>query len=70
MLTFRRICTFGERKNGKLIEKGTMCKMARRQMVRWLAEHGITKPEELKKSWERCFHSQSLFIKEIFIIVS
>lgn len=40
--------TFAERKNGKLIEKGTMCKMARGQMVRWLAEHAITKPEEIK----------------------
>lgn len=29
-------CTFGEWKNGKIIEKGTMCKMARSQMVRWL----------------------------------
>ena len=35
-------CTFGERKDGKVIEKGTMCKMARGQMVRWLAENGIT----------------------------
>lgn len=41
-------CTFAERKNGKLIEKGTMCKMARGQMVRWLAEHAITKPEGIK----------------------
>ena len=31
-------CTFGELKDGKVIEKGTMCKMARGQMVRWLAE--------------------------------
>ena len=35
-------CTFGERKDGKVIEKGTMCKMARGQMVRWLAENNIT----------------------------
>ena len=35
-------CTFGERKNGKVIEKGTMCKMARGQMVRWLAENNVT----------------------------
>ena len=32
-------CTFGERKDGKVVEKGTMCKMARGQMVRWLAEN-------------------------------
>lgn len=35
-------CTFGEWKNGKVIEKGTMCKMARGQMVRWLAENNVT----------------------------
>ena len=41
-------CTFGELKDGKVIEKGTMCKMARGQMVRWLAENGITAPEDIK----------------------
>ena len=35
-------CTFGEWKNGKVVEKGTMCKMARGQMVRWLAENNVT----------------------------
>ena len=35
-------CVFGERKNGRVIEKGTMCKMARGQMVRWLAENNVT----------------------------
>ena len=35
-------CTFGEWKNGKVIEKGTMCKMVRGQMVRWLAENNVT----------------------------
>ena len=34
--------TFGEWKNGKVVEKGTMCKMARGQMVHWLAENNIT----------------------------
>ena len=31
-----------------MIEKGTMCKMARGEMVRYLAEHQITDPEEIK----------------------
>ena len=35
-------CTFGEWKDGKVVEKGTMCKMARGQMVRWLAENKVT----------------------------
>ena len=41
-------CTFGELKNGKVIEKGSLCKMARGQMVRWLAENQIKKPDELR----------------------
>ena len=41
-------CTFGELKGGKIVEKGTMCKMARGQMVRWLAENDVTEPEDIK----------------------
>ncbi len=42
-------CVFGEEKNGKIIEKGTMCKMARGEMVRFMAERQIEKPEEMKE---------------------
>ena len=41
-------CVFGEEKAGKVIEKGTMCKMARGEMVRYMAENQITDPEQLK----------------------
>ena len=41
-------CVFGEEKDGKIIEKGTMCKMARGEMVRYMAEHQITTPEEIQ----------------------
>ena len=41
-------CTFGEEKGGKILEKGTACKMARGQMVRWMAEHGIDRAEDLR----------------------
>lgn len=41
-------CVFGEKKNGRLIEKGTMCKMARGQMVRWLAENRVEGPDFIK----------------------
>ena len=50
-------CVFGEEKNGKIIEKGTMCKMARGEMVRFLAENQIENPEQIK-SFDRlgyCF---------------
>ena len=41
-------CAFGELKDGKVVEKGTKCKMARGQMVRWLAENQIKSPEALQ----------------------
>ena len=41
-------CVFGEEKDGKVIEKGTMCKMARGEMVRYMAEHHIKTPEDIK----------------------
>ena len=41
-------CVFGEEKGGKVIEKGTMCKMARGEMVRYMAQNQIEKPEQVK----------------------
>ena len=41
-------CVFGEEKDGKIIEKGTMCKMARGEMVRFMAAHQVCQPEELR----------------------
>lgn len=41
-------CVFGEERNGKIIEKGTMCKMARGEMVRYMAENQINDPEQIK----------------------
>ena len=41
-------CVFGEEKDGKVIEKGTMCKMARGEMVRFMAENQIVDPEQIK----------------------
>ena len=41
-------CVFGEEKAGKIVEKGTQCKMARGEMVRYLAENRIEDPEVLK----------------------
>ena len=46
-------CTFGELNSGKVVEKGTLCKMARGQMVRWLAENNITNFEDIK-SFREC----------------
>ena len=40
-------CTFGQLRAGRVVEKGTLCKMARGRMVRWLAEERISRPGDL-----------------------
>lgn len=42
-------CVFAEKREGKLLEKGTLCKMARGQMVRWLAENRVTRPGDVRE---------------------
>lgn len=42
-------CRFGELKDGKVIEKGTQVKMARGEMVRFLAQNNVESPEEMKE---------------------
>lgn len=41
-------CVFGELTGGRVKEKGTLCKMARGEMVRYMAEKHITAPEEIR----------------------
>ena len=41
-------CIFGEWKDGKVIQKGTQAKMARGEMVRFMAENSVEEPEKLK----------------------
>ncbi len=65
-------CVFGEEKDGKIIEKGTMCKMARGEMVRFMAEHQIEDVEAIKAfdrldyrySKEQSDETTYVFIKE------
>lgn len=49
-------CTFGEMKNGKVMEKGTMCKMARGEMVRYMAQNQIINLEDIKAFDRLDFH--------------
>ncbi|MBR2620662.1 MAG: peroxide stress protein YaaA, partial [Firmicutes bacterium] len=42
-------CVFGEELDGKIVEKGTLCKMARGETVRRMAEQHIEEPEDIKK---------------------
>lgn len=41
-------CVFGERKGTKIVQKATLAKMARGEMVRYLSLHNITSPDGLK----------------------
>lgn len=52
-------CVFGEEKDGKVVEKGTLCKMARGEMVRFAAEKAVTRPEQLQE-----FHRHYRFVPE------
>lgn len=42
-------CIFGELIDGRVVQKGTMAKMARGEMVRFMAENQITSAEEIKQ---------------------
>lgn len=44
----KAVCIFAEIVAGKPMEKGTLCKMARGQMVRYLAEQQIEKVEDVR----------------------
>lgn len=53
-------CVFGEVKEGRVIEKGTLCKMARGEMVRFMAERQLAAPQAVQ-SFDRlgfCFDEQ------------
>ncbi len=41
-------CTFVEKYNGKLVTKATYAKMARGEMVRYMAENNIETPDDIK----------------------
>ena len=64
-------CVFGEIKGDKVIEKGTLAKMARGEMVRYLAENNICDLEGIKRfdkldykySQEKSNENTYIFIK-------
>ena len=65
-------CIFAQQAGDKLAEKGTLCKMARGEMVRFLAERQAGSPEDLKSfdrlgfrfSPEHSEKDKYVFIKE------
>jgi hypothetical protein len=65
-------CAFTQWSGGKLVERGTMCKMARGEMVRYLAQAQASAPEQLMEfsslgyrfSKEASSDTTYVFIKE------
>lgn len=49
-------CVFGERRGKKVIEKGTYAKMARGEMVRYLAEQKVRVPKAVKDFGRLGYH--------------
>lgn len=49
-------CIFGELSNGKVVQKGTYAKMARGEMVRFMAENNISEPEDMKQFSRLGYH--------------
>ena len=41
-------CTFGELVNGRIVQKGVYVKMARGEMVRYMAEINVERPEQIR----------------------
>lgn len=63
-------CVFGEEKNGKILQKGTLVKMARGEMVRFLSLNDITEPEGVKEFRELGFcYSAEHSRKEKFVFI-
>lgn len=63
-------CVFGELENGKVVQKGVYAKMARGDMVCYMAEIGALAPEQLK-AYDRCYYhfdeSRSIDTEYVFI---
>lgn len=65
-------CTFGEYKEGKIITKGTFAKMARGEMVRFMAENNVEQISEIKNfnrlgyryNEEKSNYNNLVFVKE------
>lgn len=63
-------CVFGEQSGGKIKVKGTQAKMARGEMVRWLAENQIEETEKVKTF--QCLHyvySQEFSSEDTFVFL-
>lgn len=63
-------CVFGEYAAGKVVQKGVYAKMARGEMVRFMAEHRVEEPEAIK-SFERLGYTfrENLSDEKTFVFI-
>ncbi len=63
-------CVFGEPEGGKIVQKGVYVKMARGEMVRYMAANAVIKPEEIKAfDWSGYRFREDLSSENEFIFI-
>ena len=63
-------CVFGEEIDGKVVQKGTLAKMARGEMVRFLAENQVATLEDVKQFQGLGYHlSEELSSAKEFVFI-
>lgn len=64
-------CVFGEYKDGNVIEKGTRAKMARGEMVRWMARQKTNDPVQMKHFSSLDFrYIEDLSLKNKYVFIN
>ncbi len=63
-------CLFGELEDGRIVQKGVYAKMARGDMTRYMAEHKISAPEQLKGfDWSGYSFRENLSSPEEYVFI-
>lgn len=63
-------CIFGELSDGKIIQKGVYAKMARGEMVRFMAENHVEDPNQMKQFDRLGYHFAEEFLNsETFVFI-
>lgn len=62
-------CVFGEPVNGKIVQKGVYAKMARGDMVRFLAERNARDPEEMKEFDRGYRFDEGLSAEDLYVFL-
>ena len=61
---------FGELQNNRVVEKGTLCKMARGQMTAWIVRNGIDRPQEVQQfTWDGYTYAPQLSDERTYVFI-